>query len=109
MKSFPLPAAGLPLATTGMGAGAPRAARRSAARALAIGAAALALLAVPASASEPVPKGYREAQRHHFRDVQLGVRHPAVSAPGAGSAVETPPPRQTQPQGTPPATGAGGK
>ena len=41
---------------------------------------ALALIALavsPALALDPVPKGYREKQRHQFRDVQLGLTHPA--------------------------------
>ncbi|MFG1244983.1 hypothetical protein [Xanthobacter versatilis] len=37
----------------------------------------IALAASPALALDPVPKGYREKQRHVFRDVQLGLSHPA--------------------------------
>ncbi|MET3354230.1 hypothetical protein V5F34_16800 [Xanthobacter autotrophicus] len=33
-------------------------------------------LASPALALDPQPKGYREKQRHVFRDVQLGLSHP---------------------------------
>lgn len=38
----------------------------------------IALAASPALALDPVPKGYREKQRHEFRDVQLGLTHPAT-------------------------------
>ncbi|MCG5235797.1 hypothetical protein [Xanthobacter oligotrophicus] len=38
----------------------------------------IALAASPALALDPVPKGYREKQRHQFRDVQLGLTHPAT-------------------------------
>ncbi|MFG1282964.1 MULTISPECIES: hypothetical protein [Xanthobacter] len=40
----------------------------------------LAALTLPASAAfalDPQPKTYREKQRHEFRDVQLGLSHPA--------------------------------
>lgn len=37
----------------------------------------VSLAAQPANALDPVPKSYKEKQRHEFRDVQLGLRHPA--------------------------------
>ncbi|MFG1344346.1 hypothetical protein V5F59_05585 [Xanthobacter autotrophicus DSM 431] len=37
------------------------------------------LAASPALALDPVPKGYREKQRHDFRDVQLGLSHSSGS------------------------------
>ncbi|MFG1316152.1 hypothetical protein [Xanthobacter autotrophicus] len=43
---------------------------------------AIAMTASPVAALDPVPKGYREKQRHDFRDVQLGLSHPSRSDRG---------------------------
>ncbi|MDI4657562.1 hypothetical protein [Xanthobacter autotrophicus] len=39
-------------------------------------------IASPALALDPQPKGYREKQRHVFRDVQLGLSHPVPHGRG---------------------------
>lgn len=50
----------------------------------------LALPVMPALALDPVPKTLREKQEHHFRDVQLGLSHPA---PHGRSTPNSPAPR----------------
>lgn len=45
-----------------------------------------ASLVAPAFALDPLPTGHKERERHVFRDVQMGLRHPAPT----GKSTTTP-------------------
>lgn len=55
-------------------------------------AATVSVTMVPVSLADGImPKGYRERQRHIFRDVQRGVTHPADQPPAAATPTKSRP------------------